>query len=65
MASNINYEPFGGVSSMTYGNGQEITVTHNQQYQVQELQSGSILDRSYDYDGMGNIMEIDRNSSAR
>ena len=40
----------------------QITVTHNQQYQVQELQSGAILDRNYSYDGMGNITEIDRNS---
>jgi len=60
VASNINYEPFGGVSSMSYGNGQQITVTHNQQYQIEELQSGSVLNRSYTYDGMGNITEIDR-----
>jgi RHS repeat-associated protein len=62
VASTIVYEPFGGVSSMSYGNGQEITITRNQQYQIEELQSGSVLDRDYSYDGMGNITEIDRNS---
>jgi RHS repeat-associated protein len=61
-ASNIAYEPFGGVGSMSYNNGQEITITRNQEYQIDELLSGSVLDRDYSYDGMGNITEIDRNS---
>lgn len=58
----ILYEPFGPIREMTLGNAQQVTMDYDQRYQIQDLDSGNVLDRTYTYDGMGNILSIDKHS---
>jgi RHS repeat-associated protein len=58
LASNIQYEPFGPVSTFTYGNGLVYSATFDQDYELDRLQSGSGLDWLYSYDATGNILSI-------
>ena len=60
VASNITYLPFGPVSSLTLGNGVQVTYTYDLDYRLTRIQAqapgGAMLqDLSFSYDGSGNI----------
>jgi RHS repeat-associated protein len=59
LATNINYKPFGGMLSITYGNGLNGTIGYDNQYRISSIQVGNILNLSYgSYDANGNITGI-------
>lgn len=62
LASNITYLPFGGIESMTYGNGVSLTNSYNTAYQLTNKQHGSLFNRNYTYDAAGNITAIGTDS---
>ena len=60
VANNITYLPFGPVSSLTLGNGVQVTYTYDLDYRLTRIQAqapgGAMLqDLSFSYDGSGNI----------
>jgi RHS repeat-associated protein len=61
IASNINYKPYGGMTSITYGNGLTGSVTYNNQYRIAGIQTGTIQNLSYTHDNNGNITGITNN----
>ncbi|TFH48601.1 MAG: RHS repeat protein, partial [Lysobacterales bacterium] len=61
IASNIEYLPFGPVTSLTLGNGIVLGRLHDQQYRLDYISDagGSTLrDRTYTYDSAGNIDQV-------
>ena len=59
LATNINYKPFGGISSLTYGNGIAGTIGYDNQYRVSSITAGAVNSFNYNqYDSNGNIMAI-------
>jgi RHS repeat-associated protein len=59
LATNINYKPFGGMSSLTYGNGILGTIGYDNQYRVASITAGTVMNLSYSqHDANGNIMAI-------
>lgn len=64
MATNITYRPFGGMSSITYGNGVNGTIGYDNQYRIASIATGtagSIQNLTYTYDANGNITGITNN----
>ncbi len=61
LASAIAYKPFGPVDAMTLGNGITVSKTFDKSYQLLSLSSGTVLDRSYTQDNVGNIEVITDN----
>ena len=56
LATNINYKPFGGISSLTYGNGLAGSISYDNQYRVTSITAGAVMNLSYPtYDANGNI----------
>ena len=64
LASILVYEPFGPVSEMTLGNGITVSRTYDKNYQLTELTQGTLMDRSYIPDAVGNIELITDNLDA-
>ncbi len=63
IASDISYEPFGGIKSMEYDlNSIDTTVTRDDQYRITRIQAGTIIDRTYTYDYSGNIIAVKQNT---
>ena len=58
LASAINYLPFGGITSLTYGNGLSLSQGYDNQYRISSILTGSILNLIYGYDPNGNIISI-------
>ncbi|NNE04210.1 MAG: hypothetical protein HKN15_00605, partial [Xanthomonadales bacterium] len=58
LVTGVTYEPFGPVSDFTFGNGLTMSATFDQDYELDNLQSGS-LDWIFGYDDVGNITLID------
>jgi RHS repeat-associated protein len=58
LASNITYQPFGDITSMTYGNGLVTTKTYNNRYQLNGLNIGNLKQLTYTRDNAGNITAI-------
>ncbi len=59
LATNISYKPFGGISSLTYGNGIAGTIGYDNQYRVTNITAGTVMNLSYSqYDANGNITAI-------
>ncbi len=58
LASNIQYLPFGPMTSLTYGNAKTLSLTFNQNYQLTKKQVNGILDKSYGFTLNGNINQI-------
>ncbi len=56
VASNIAYQPFGPIKSLTWGNGVLLTRTYDQDYQLTAQQVGN-WQTSYRYDADSNITE--------
>ncbi len=64
LASNINYQPFGGMNSLTYGNSLQQSIGYNNRYQITSISTGSIQNLSYSYANNGNITGIINNLDA-
>ena len=45
LASSINYKPFGGLSSITYGTGLTGSISYDNQYRVSGIAVGSVMNR--------------------
>ncbi len=59
LATNISHKPFGGVASITYGNGLAGTISYDNQYRISGITTGAILNLNYNqYDADGNIKSI-------
>jgi RHS repeat-associated protein len=61
VASGASYEPFGPLTSLTYGNGLALSIQYDQDYQPQtRLVSGTatVQDLNYGFDSDGNITGI-------
>ena len=59
LATNIAYKPFGGISSLTYGNGFAGTIGYDNQYRVTGITAGAVMSLNYPtYDSNGNIKAI-------
>ena len=58
VATNITYKPFGGMSAITYGNGQTGSLTYDTQYHLATLTTGTFQNLTYGYDNSGNITSI-------
>ena len=59
LATNITYKPFGGMSSLTYGNGLNGTIGYDNQYRNTSISAGAVQNLSYSqYDANGNITAI-------
>jgi RHS repeat-associated protein len=62
VASGATYEPFGGVSGFTFGNGAVLSVTYDQDYQLTGISTvagaTTIQNATYGYDPAGNITSV-------
>jgi RHS repeat-associated protein len=58
LASSLAYLPFGGITSLIYGNGLVLSQAHDTQYRISSLTVGSLLNLTYAYDANGNITAI-------
>ncbi len=59
LAANISYKPFGGMSSVTYGNGLAGSIGYDNQYRVTGITAAGVMNLSYPaYDNNGNIQAI-------
>jgi len=59
LATSINYKPFGGISSLNYGNGIAGSISYDNQYRVTGITVGAAMSLSYPtYDANGNITAI-------
>ncbi len=59
LATSINYKPFGGMSSIIYGNGLTGSISYDNQYRLSSITAGSVMSLAYPtYDANGNIMAI-------
>ncbi len=62
LATSITYKPFGGISSLTYGNGIVGAITYDNQYRVASITAGTVMNLSYgQYDANSNITAITNN----
>lgn len=61
LANNLNYLPFGGMDSLTYGNGKVLIQTYNQNYQLTDKVIDNIINKTYAYDPVNNIDAITDN----
>ena len=59
LATNIQYKPFGPISSLTYGNGLAGSISYDNQYRITGIVAGTVMNLSYPtYDANGNITAI-------
>ena len=62
LATNINYKPFGGMSSLTYGNTATGTITYDNQYRLTDINivhpASGIMHLTQGYDANANITAI-------
>jgi RHS repeat-associated protein len=58
LASGIDYLPFGGIKTLTYGNALTLNQAYDNQYRISSIVTGSILNLTYGYDPNGNITSI-------
>jgi RHS repeat-associated protein len=59
LAENMGYLPFGPKTGMTLGNGLDISNIFDRFYRLESSQVGSVYNRSYSYDPVGNISRIE------
>lgn len=64
LATNITYKPFGGMSSITYGNGLSGTISYDNQYRIISLATGTFQNLTYTEDANGNVTGITDNVDA-
>ncbi|MBI5639953.1 MAG: RHS domain-containing protein [Nitrospirae bacterium] len=61
LASNIQYQAFGGIKSLVYGNGLNRTITYDNQGRIRTIVAGGIQNLTYAYDANSNITGITNN----
>lgn len=61
LATNISYRPFGGMSSITYGNGLSGTVGYDNLYRIVSMVTGTFQNMTFADDANGNITGITNN----
>ena len=57
-AESIEYFPFGGLSSLSYGNGNILNIDRDNLYRITSITAGTILNRTYTHDTRGNVLTI-------
>jgi YD repeat-containing protein len=58
LLTNINYQPFGPMSGMTYGNNLTNSQSYDLDYRQTSLDTNAILQRGYGFDDASNIIDI-------
>ncbi|ACM22010.1 RHS repeat protein [Geotalea daltonii FRC-32] len=58
LAGNITYKPFGGVASVTYGNGIIRTIGYDNQYRIVSIATATLQSLTYGFDANSNITSI-------
>ena len=58
IATGITYQPFGGLASLTYGNGLARSISYDNQYRLTNITTGTIQNLTYGYDANANITSI-------
>jgi RHS repeat-associated protein len=58
LADQITYLPFGGIESLTLGNGQTVDMSHDLDYRLTGKQVPGLIDLSWNYDTRDNITAI-------
>lgn len=58
LASNLDYQPFGPLAALDYGNGLSRVHQYDLDYRLTELVIPTVLDRSYTYDVANDITQI-------
>ncbi|ACM22016.1 RHS repeat protein [Geotalea daltonii FRC-32] len=61
LAGSITYKPFGGLTTLTYGNGLARTIAYDNQYRPASIVTGTVQNLTYGYDANGNITAITNN----
>jgi len=61
IASNISYTPFGGLTSLTYGNGIHYKTSYDNRYRMANISAANVQNLNYRYDNNGNITSITDN----
>jgi len=56
--SNVVYHPSGGIKHLQYGNSKRLDFTYDNRHRVKTQKTASIIDRSYQYDGVDNVKTI-------
>jgi RHS repeat-associated protein len=56
--TDIQYQPFGPISSQTFGNGLTLSQANDLDYRKTQIETPNILERSYAFDANSNITEI-------
>ncbi|MDO3388122.1 RHS repeat-associated core domain-containing protein [Gilvimarinus sp. SDUM040013] len=64
IVENISYVPFGGVDSLTYANGAELTNEYFKNYSLYRSTTQGIVSLEYSYDANGNIETILNNTQS-
>ena len=56
LATSINYKPFGGISSLNYGNGIAGSISYDNQYRITGITAGAAMSLSYPtYEKLGDV----------
>lgn len=64
LATNITYKPYGGIGSLTYGNGINRSIGYDNQYRISSIVTGTLQNLTYTPDANGNITTITNNLDA-
>ena len=57
--SSASYQPFGPLKALTWGNGLQLTRSHDQDYRLSSQSIASLWNSTYSYDANGNITEVE------
>ena len=58
LAENISYMPFGSVNSMSLGNGLLVTRNYDDQYRLESITAGNVLNYSYTFDAVELYLKV-------
>jgi len=58
LAENVKYLPFGAMTSLTYGNGKQLTYSYDLDYRLTTNKVAGVTDKNYSYDLLANISQI-------
>jgi RHS repeat-associated protein len=58
LASSVSYLPFGGMTTLSYGNGLSLSHNHDSQYRISSIQIQNLFNRIYEHDPNGNVTSI-------
>ncbi len=64
LATGLSYKPFGPATGMTLGNSIVVSRTYDKNYQIGAISAGTVMQRTYTPDNVGNITDIHDNLDA-